>query len=931
MAAEPSRTFRRKVPAFRIFRQPLRGSAPPAAVLGRKAKRNGKPRFFLAPGIEPAKAGGVKTTSFVAWAWLLLAGSAFSSSAATQEWLCGCQKHLLFPDPVGNKSGRKYARDRKVDLRHLKLEVTPDFKTRSLAATATLDFAPIGLPLATLELDAVGLRIATVETTGAALAEYQTTDEKLILTFREPLAPGTAASAAITYTVTPENGLYFRTPEMGYPAGDTQLWTQGEPELHRFWFPGYDYPNERFTSEVICHAPEGMEVISNGTLVRRAPGANGLVTTHWRQEQPHVNYLVALACGYFHKIEDSLDGLPLAVFVPPSGKAEAANTFLDTKKIIAFFQREIGVPFPWAKYYQVFCHDFLAGGMENTSCTFNAERLMFPDATEQLRTLHRLDAHETAHQWFGDLVTCRDWSHLWLNEGFASYYTLLYEREKFGADGFAHGLWREAQRVLSSNDTKPIVWRDYTDPQLQFDYRAYPKGAWVLHMLRSQLGEALYRTAIKTYLERHRDGIVTTDDLQQALEDVSGLSFDQFFDQWVYHGGFPELGVEYAWDAAAKLARLTVRQKQKVSAEVPLFRFPLPVRFTLPGGAVKNSVLQVSADTEDFYIALEAAPEMLRIDPDFTVLAKVDFQPPGELADRQLTQGDMLGRFYAVQALAEKKDEKSLQKLVRAASEDAFWGVRAEAIKSIRQHGTSEARTALLSLPPQADARVRQEWIAALGSSFTPESRDVLLKLRAEEKNPELRGSIIAALPPSPQWNPADDLGQDSYRQIVAFAAIKALRAQDRQDTAPAILARLQAFRNPPADRPAVDTGDYAAALDALAFLSREQADPAATLDFLAGHLTHPRVEYRTAAAKALGTLNHPRAVALLTPLSTGRKLWKDPVRDAANASLAAIAARRTGAPEVQNLVQRLQDQQKRIDELQEKLEKLEQKNAPQK
>ena len=144
----------------------------------------------------------------------------------------------------------------------------------------------------------------------------------------------------------------------------------------------------------------------------------------------------------------ALDGLPVAVFVPPSGTAEAPNTFLDTKKIISFYQKEIGVPFPWAKYYQVFCLDFVAGGMENTSCTFNAESLIFSTDSEQLDTLHRLDAHETAHQWFGDLVTCRDWAHLWLNEGFATYYTVLYEQEKNGDDAMRYSLWREALDVF---------------------------------------------------------------------------------------------------------------------------------------------------------------------------------------------------------------------------------------------------------------------------------------------------------------------------------------------------------------------------------------------------------------------------------------------------------------------------------------------------
>lgn len=850
--------------------------------------------------------------------------------AAAEEMLCGCGKHLLFPDPVGATPGRKYARDRKVDIGHLRIEVTPDFAARSIAAMATLTFTPIARPLPELRLDAVDLRIGKVEVTGAVLAEHQSTAEELVLTFRDPVPAGTKVSVTVTYTAAPERGLYFRTPEMGYPAGDTQLWTQGEPELHRFWFPGYDFPNERFTSEVICHAPESMEAVSNGSLISRTKRPDGLVTTHWRQDQPHVNYLVALACGNFTKLEDSLDGLPLAVLVPPSNAAEAANTFLDTKKILAFYEREIGVPYPWAKYFQVYCHDFVAGGMENTSASFMAESLVFSSATEQLRTLHELDAHETAHQWFGDLVTCRDWAHLWLNEGFASYYTLLYEGEKFGADGFAHGLWEAAQRVLgSAPDSKPIVWRDYTDPMQQFDYRAYPKGAWVLHMLRSQLGPDLFREGIKTYIGRHRDGIVTTDDLQQALEDVSGLSFDQFFDQWVYHGGHPELAVDYSWEADTKMARISVRQTQTASPQVPLFRLPLPVRFILPGGAVKEATLEVKAANEEYYISLPAAPEMIRIDPASTVLAQVAFTPPGEMLTRQLTQGDVMGRFYAVQKLGERKDDDTVKQLAGVLAGDAFWGVRQEAVKALRKIDTTAARDSLLAAAAQPDARVRQEWVQALGSLFTPQAAARLSRLATEEANPEILATVITAFGHHAGASPADFLTRDSYRQTVSFAAIQTLRARDEQTAAPAVLARLQAIRSTAPGIPAPRASAYAGALDALAFLSRKQPDPSATVAFLTSHLTDPREGHRAAAAKALGTLGDPRARAALNALTGVRKPFNDPVRTAAEAALTRLTSLQTGAPELQDLVQRLQEQQKRLEDLNDKIQKMEKKATP--
>jgi len=303
---------------------------------------------------------------------------------------CG-KRQLLLPLGGEIKPGRKYARDRLVDIHHLALNVTPDFKARTIKGKVTISFTPIAQALGTLALDSVDLTIDEVTTTGAQLADRQVTTDQLLLHFAPPLPPGAEATVTISYHGQPANGLHFRTPEMGYPVGDTQVWSQGEAENHRYWFPCYDYPNERFSSEVTCHVPEGMDVISNGSLASRQPGADGLTSWHWQQKQPHVTYLIALGAGYFSKIQAPGGSVPMALYFPPSEKDQAALAFRDTTTIMAFFQKEIGVPFPWDKYDQVYTHDFLAGGMENTSCSFMAGALLFPKEVGELDTLHRLD------------------------------------------------------------------------------------------------------------------------------------------------------------------------------------------------------------------------------------------------------------------------------------------------------------------------------------------------------------------------------------------------------------------------------------------------------------------------------------------------------------------------------------------------------------
>lgn len=846
---------------------------------------------------------------------------------------CTCGKHLL-PKIISEKPGRKYARDRLVDIEHLKLDVTPDFARRTVAGTSTLTFKPIARPLPKLELDAVDLVIEAVQVAGATLAEHSVTDEKLVLVFNPPIPAGAEASVQIQYRAQPERGLYFRTPEMGYKPGDTQVWSQGEAELHRFWFPCYDYPNERFTSEVICHVPPGMKAISNGVLLshNRKEGG-GLETWHWRQNQPHVNYLVALAAGYFHTLENKEGRTPLALHVPPSEAEQAAAAFQDTRRILAFLERETGTPFPWDKYDQVYCLDFLAGGMENTTCTFQAAGLLYRAETETLTNLHWLDAHEATHQWFGDLVTCRDWSHIWLNEGFASYYTALYEGEKHGPDDFLYAMWREAGRVLDRNDNRPMVWRDYKDPFEQFDYRAYPKGAWVLHMIRSRLGDTLYRTAVKTYLERHRNTVVGTDDLQDVLEDVSGLSFDQFFDQWLYHGGHPELKADYSWDAAAKMAKVTIRQTQKTGTDVRLFKFDLPVRLVVKGEARPlDFKVTVEKEQEDFYFPAPSAPELVRLDPDLTLLAKWDFTPPPDMLKRQL-QADMPARLLAVQTLGRKKDDDSATQLAGVLEKDLFHGVRKEAAKALQRMATPAAREHLLAAlqRPDRDARVREAMVEALASWADPEAQKALFAHAGREQNPEILAVIVKSWGMRPgEADISTELRKlldgTSYRQAVAAAAISAFKAQGDATAVPLILKKV----TNPAQALEFTTGDFAAAMEALAFLAKDLAsnEREPVRQFLVNHLSHPKEALRVAAAQALGTLGDTRAIAVLQPLTNVSKPFKDPVREAAEKSLALLHSTQPRPQELKEVWKQMQDLQRQARELEGELETLKKKAA---
>lgn len=275
-----------------------------------------------------------------------------------------CLKSSTFLAPPDSPDHLKYAPDRDVDILHLALDVTPDFTNRTIAGTTTITFKPLLKPLEELRLDAVDLTVSKIESS-ESITGYQVTDEKIVVTFAKPVAPDKVAWVKIAHSAEPALGIYFRTPEMGYQDGDTHLFSQGEEIEARHWFPCFDSPNQKFTSEVTCRVPEGMTVISNGRLVSETKDpATGLKAVHWSQETPHASYLITLVAGYFKKLEDKHRDTPLAFFTPPSEFNEASSSFRDTRDIMEFYEQEIGVPYPWPKYDQVCVNDFVAGGMK---------------------------------------------------------------------------------------------------------------------------------------------------------------------------------------------------------------------------------------------------------------------------------------------------------------------------------------------------------------------------------------------------------------------------------------------------------------------------------------------------------------------------------------------------------------------------------------
>ena len=829
-------------------------------------------------------------------------------------------RHSQMPLGLSLEGKHQYAPDRQVDVLHIKLDVVPNFEERTVTGTASISAKPIAKPVRVLKLDAIDIQVKAVRCDGAEVKEFVSTREGLQIAFVNPIPVETAFRIDIDYFVQPIGGLYFRTEAMGYPAGDTHIWTQGETHEARRWFPCFDYPNERSSTEVICHVPPSMTVLSNGKRMGESIDEAGLKAVHWMQEKPHANYLICLVAGHLGKLEKKHRDLSLGFYTQPSLLEHAPNSFADTPQIMEFFEREIGMPFPWDKYDQVTILDFTAGGMENTSLTTLTSGTIYSSATENIRTSYGLDAHELAHQWFGDLVTCKDWSHLWLNEGFATFCTHLYAGQKFGRDAMLYGLYKDATGSIltQGKDTRPIVYNGYKDPMEQFDYRCYPKGSWVLHMLRSQLGEELYRKCIHDYLQKHQLTSVVSDDLRQVIETHSGRTMDRFFDQWLYHARHPDLKITYQWLSEEGLAKVTVKQTHAVNDDVLLFQFPTKLRFIVNDETIDHEI-EVSSEEEDFYVPLPAQPSVVRFDPDYTVLASVDFDLSNDMLAAQVkSPNDMIGRLIACERLAERKNKQSTELLVERLNNDPFYGVRIAAAQALAKHETDESIDALkASWKSQSDARVRLAIVERMLKRFDPETYELALSVIQVEKNPAIQAVAIRSL--------AAFHGDRSRSQLIGLLDSQsfgnellsaALTAIGEQNDPAYMEPLLKMLKQRHAELGSRELGKSLSTLGNTAKLQEAKSPGSTTeaFDLLSSYLNDPRESVQVASIHALGSLNDPRAQSVLGKYSESSN---PRIASAAKSAMDKLTAAKPLVPseliELRNAYRELQTETKKL------------------
>ena len=675
------------------------------------------------------------------------------------------------------------ASDRPISIRNIKLDLRVDMEKKTVDSKANIQFQCIK-PTHTLSLDAVGFEVKKVTLTkgdgASGPAKYLHDGKKLVIDLGSRWASDQAGSVNIEYVVKqPKDGLHFFSPGKTSPDVPSIVWSQGETTTNRFWFPCIDEPDQRQTTQIVATVPLGYEAVSNGKLLSRFENASDkTVTFDWIQDKPHAAYLVTLVVGQFDVVEEQWNGIPVQFYVPKGRKAEALPTYGKTRDMLTFFSKRFGITYPWDKYAQVSAYNF-GGGMENTSATTMGDGILRDERSLLDGNSESIVSHELAHQWWGDMVTCRDWSHTWLNEGFASYAEALWDEHARGADEYALNMYQKAGGAIAGGKTRPIMDRRYLSPDSMFDGRSYPKGAWVLHMLRNRLGDEAFFKGLKQYGTEHKFKSVETGDFRRTLEQVSNRDLERFFYDWLERAGSPDIEVVTEYLPEAKKVQIAVKQTQ---AGEP-FTFPVKIALYCEG-AKEPILLEDEMTGKELSLQSVLPGKLLRVefDPDQAVLSTIKETKSRELWQDQLLHGSTVPlRLRATQHFAGSKEKADHELLLTAYQQEKFHDVKRTLANAVGDTHEPAAKEALLQGLLDPDARLRRACVTNLGKFKNDEKVAEVIRGILQKGEPSL-GVESAAIEAYAKLGQKDALelitpwlAKTSHQHALANAALLAI------------------------------------------------------------------------------------------------------------------------------------------------------------
>ena len=630
-----------------------------------------------------------------------------------------------------------YNPDITAKVKHISLDLKIDFDAETVNGVCKTRVSFFQDEITTLTINAVQMEIYGVKIDSKEI-EYEYDGEIITLNLNSPSNVDQEIEIEINYKLEkPEAGITFVKPTDYYPDKPTQLWTQGESEQSRYWYPCFDFPLQICTTEIKVTVPDIFTTVSNGEIVSQDT-KDGLRTDHWIQQDPHPSYLMALAVGEFTEIKDKYKDLPVHYYVQKELDQNLELNGKKTPKMIEFFEQKFGVTYPWKKYHQTWLHDYIWGGMENTSTTFNTERALVDEkASQDFNFGEILVAHELAHQWFGDYIVIEHWSELWVKEGAATYSEYLWYEKEYGWEEFQNYKLTEIEEYLDEdkhNYRRPTVTNLYSDPEDIYDRHSYSKGGLIYNMIRAKLGDRLFEKSLQKFLSDNKHQNVNSTQFLQAITAASGKNLKPIFDQYIYRGGHPDFKVSFNWDNEYKIAKITIVQTQAKNDDdlESLFDLEIPVSFCIVDNKEVSSIdlkFRISKKEQSFYTPLDQKPDFISFDTNNDTLKTVELDyGVTELSNQLKSDPDPISRIYAIEAISKKANIQTIKTLKEAYETEKFWAVRAKIIEKLGSIKLDQARETIVTAFEDTEPRVRKSAVVALAQTKSQENYDLIYK-----------------------------------------------------------------------------------------------------------------------------------------------------------------------------------------------------------
>lgn len=463
------------------------------------------------------------------------------------------------------------------DLKNVLWKLSFDFHKGTIVGDAT-NTLTLSSDTPNVQLHCADLTVNRVLVNGQT-AQFDTNDNKLTVALPSPGKAGDTLNIETYYSGKPTNGMYFVADSRAFPSKTGMIYTQGEGEDNHYWLPTYDYPDDKATTECYVTVPLNWVAISNGKLMD-VQEVSGEKVFHWKMDQPYSTYLISLVAGRYEEFKDQWHGIPVSYWVPPGLEEEGKASFSATPKMIDLYSKLTGVDYPYAKFTQDVVADFVAGGMENVTCVTQEIQTLHLPSSEPVADSTYLVAHELAHHWFGDLITCETWEHVWLNEGFATTLPMFYDRSTVGEDTFDLDRYKNFELAINSigSRNRGAVAGKTGDAQQVTMGSVYDGGCSRIMMLYHLLGEDTFWKGIHDFLEKYKFQCATTDEFFDTVGSSAGTDLHSFMRQWYHTAATPSLTVDVS-DGNLVLTQLS-----------PYYSLDLPVWILDGDDWVKKSV-----------------------------------------------------------------------------------------------------------------------------------------------------------------------------------------------------------------------------------------------------------------------------------------------------------------------------------------------------